>query len=481
MAHGLRSTTDLSHIQRNPYMQADSFRRFIQILLILVTTAPVTNAEQTEVRRNGYVFKAGEQTTQLVEQLVGVRSVKRKSVQHPGAPANVPEIVPAGTWSQYQKGNSPCTGAKVQQLKATLSRQPRIALIIAERISRIPMRVTERMERFARALQGADSFVAVEPDDAKYVPYLRPVPTKVGYFNRSVESREGVTYFNKMGSIAIMQLLRVTDAFNLIRKHETEQGWKYDVVARLRLESVHADSCTIGPDEGCYRPGAWAYSMAAYSLLAKTPTIYKQHDRAFLGRRDDMERLFCHSIPEYVEAKTNTTALYGGLVCTPGSVEICTQAIQIRPKGARKKEIDPKDFPGEYTVAEIAQKLGFEISDQPSQGSLFVQGDSGGALMGMDIRRFSYDYPYENPLDKQPIESGCPSYPATTHVFQTPHSYPCGYASGCAPYPPIQDRLPESEIAAHKQKAGGSFLQLAPLSIEDVELYDSMEGTYPPQ
>lgn len=224
--------------------------------------------------------------------------------------------------------------------------------------------------------------------------------------------------------------------------------------------------------------------MAAHTLLSENGTIFKQHDRGFLGRRDEMERLFCHAISKYVEAKTNTTTLYGGLTCQSGIQDTCTQEIQIKAR-SRRKHVDEMEFPGEWALTEVAQQIGFTISDQPSQSDM--RGHSGGALAGMDIRRFSYDYPHENAVDQQPIESGCDPYPAEKTVHPRKGGYPCGYASGCAPYPPTDDPLLASEKIRPPHKPRRSARTApddeTPQSIfEQVpEDYDDVEEPYPPE
>jgi hypothetical protein len=318
--------------------------------------------------------------------------------------------------------SSPCVGDVIDKFKAEFPRQPRIALIIAEKINRLPMRPTVRMDRFASALQGSDVFVAIDPEDLEYVHLLKPVPLKVGLFNRTwpdtfTKKQEG----SKLGG-GLLQLLRTNDAFNLIRQQEVEQGWKYDVVARLRLESTQSDICTMGLNKGCMAPGAWSDAIAAHVLQGKERSIWHSHDRAFLGRRDDMEELFRFYMKS-VDGKglVATMTHFGASTCEDGKLagvanikSVCRQSVNMKlyddSKGLRVGDMLFQDCSSGSFQLCVMTRHGFkEVGPGP--------------LKGYEIRRFAYDYPHENNHD--------------TQINPNDHR---GYASGCAPYPVVGDR-----------------------------------------
>merc|ERR1719502_2520873 len=117
------------------------------------------------------------------------------------------------------------------------------------------------------------------------------------------------------------------------------------------------------------KPGAWSYAIAAHVMSSNKSTIFQSHDRAYLGRRDDMEKLFCNDIPKHVDEVVNPKAkfVYGGLDCKSGDYEICTQEIKVVPEDKNNQadvklmRADGSDGTGEGTLFEVATKMEYKM------------------------------------------------------------------------------------------------------------------------
>jgi hypothetical protein len=350
---------------------------------------------------------------------------------------------------------SPCLAMKTGNgiyslLKTDFPSQPRIALIIAESIQRIPKRPTERMERFASALKGMDVFVSIEPEDLTWAPFIKPIPLKVGVFNRTWPAafedwtnRAATTADSKLGTAnGYLQLLKLRDAFNLIQQHEAERGWKYDIVARLRLDTMQTDICTMGLEKGCWASGAFFNTFAAHVMQSERGTIFHQHDRSFLGHRDDMEKLF-NAYTEAIEERGNliTRTHYKENVCEDGSTlfgvgseiqSVCKQDVAMELRSDRTHTLVGSMLENwmsfesfESFQDRIIGEIGFHAGDNRY-----------GPLSGMDIRRYSYDYPDEGNDKQVNIHRSGEHHEQLAYFIDQK-----GYASGCAPYPPVGDKM----------------------------------------
>jgi len=144
-------------------------------------------------------------------------------------------------------------------------------------------------------LEGADVFIAAEVEDKDAVQYL-PKPTRVGLFNYSFKSWNGALknlgFRNEnlenelnIDDGAIFQFVRFQDAANLIKEQEEKQGWKYDIIFRMRSEVIVKDICTLGEDDGCAGRGAFLRLIAAE---AKEKEIVHMGDWYEMGPRDEM-------------------------------------------------------------------------------------------------------------------------------------------------------------------------------------------------
>ncbi len=408
-----------------------------------------------------------------------------------------------------------CSGpvpSRAQQLvRGALQRTPRVALIIAEMLDTIPGRPVERMRRFATPMEGADVFVATSPKYAAMVQFL-PAAKRVGLFNQTLvldgwNSTRGGGFTKALTEVfpvaAINQLVRFVDAFRLIVTEEIKQGWRYDVVMKMRIEVVHSDLCTKGLGLGCMAPGAWVASAAASALITpdlvdrlcndqtlkndtcraicaglyataagrthqvassssggdagsehrarRVRALWHQHDRAWYGRRDDMEDL-ARGISRYLSEEAGldwsysrhadchsfsarktiyASSLRAGTGDRPGGRTIaqerlaksrfCIFQVEVKPNAVAAKaalnrsELSIEQWRGElwrhtlseHTLAHVSRRLGF------LDGGL-------GALKGSELRRMVFDY---SPLE---IEKGKGRENPT-------------YAHGCSPYPKVSD------------------------------------------
>jgi len=200
------------------------------------------------------------------------------------------------------EGESVCSGPHAQQLikdKGTDKKLPKVAWVIAEALDRFPYRHTERMRRLAQPLEGADVFVAADVADMNAVEYL-PKATRVGIFNYSFPSMcHELLKMNfqdndpklQVCQGSFFQFIRLQEAMNLIKEQEAKQGWKYDMIFRMRTEMIVRDVCREpGPvdQRGCQAPGALLRVMAAE---IDPKTIIHAGDWYELGFREELMKL----------------------------------------------------------------------------------------------------------------------------------------------------------------------------------------------
>jgi len=196
-------------------------------------------------------------------------------------------------------GENVCTGPHGQQLikdKGVDKKMPKVAWVIAEKLDRFPLRHTERMERLAEPLEGSDIFVAAEVSDKNSIEFL-PKATRVGLFNYSFPSMcEGLGNMNFQNNDpnidvcqgSFFQFIRMQEAMNLIKEQEAKQGWKYDIIFRMRTEMIVKDICTLGVHGGCQGRGNLLRTMAAE---IDPKTIIHAGDWYELGFREEMMKL----------------------------------------------------------------------------------------------------------------------------------------------------------------------------------------------
>jgi hypothetical protein len=298
------------------------------------------------------------------------------------------------------EGQSFCDASEpfIDSFQQQYQREPKVALVVAEEL-RFPARSNERLKLWAHAVNGADLFVATDPDSEEKIQFL-PKPTRVGIFNHTFDKSiySSIPDFEKL---AFQQLLRTGDALKLVVEAENKQGWKYDVVARMRTEIVQEDACVKGPEQGCYSSaGMLQKAIAAKSLgVEGRGVIYVQHDRAYWGRRDDMLQLFEH-IEAHLADVMEITFTRRELP-QPGKY----QSYDLHASQHPNVHISPDDIPNENTLHAIANQLGFHQVD----------------VAGMEIRRFGCDYS---------LSEG---------VADRPDYHPKEYAIGCLHYPRLKD------------------------------------------
>jgi hypothetical protein len=320
---------------------------------------------------------------------------------------------------------------------SALGRPPRVAVVLGQKLrGYITAFQSERMDRLSDFLQGADVFVAVPDEDADMVQYL-PKSQIVSVSSSSwqidadsfgpAQKKDEPFRSNFQGYFS--QLLRTQDAFQLIEKHEQENGWEYDVVLRVRPEVVHTDICELGLNQGCAAKGAWILAVSAHILAEEQPFMAVRHDANYGGRRHVMKSAM-DSVQAHLE-RVLGIRIQRRLKCQPGSPKTCSQVVSVTPAW------NGTMFSGTYR------------SDWQEAVLHVVNKDNGlpeRRLAGLELRRLGYDH-----WGSDKMEAG----------------HPLGYAQGCEPYPPIKNSTsPPWGANTRVRSSGGEFERAAQFDLD---------------